>query len=244
MDLLDASLPDDARHPWEKARYAFFSDALARHGALSRPLKVLDVGAGDGWFARRLATRHPGAAVTCVDSNYPVATQEIAGIRYLRELPPDRFDLLVMLDVLEHVEHDRAFLRALVEERMAPGARLLFSVPAWQSMYSEHDRALKHFRRYSPASATNVLEAMGLRILEKGGLFHSLLAPRGITCALERLGKRGEVKAEEAARWNAPRWVTSLVDGALAVDGAISRAASRRGIALPGLSFWAFAEKV
>lgn len=241
MDLLDAPLPDDARHPWEKARYGFFSDVLARHERLGGTKRVLDVGSGDGWFARNLLRASPGMDITCWDVNYPEATREADGIHYRREKPTSRFDLLLMLDVLEHVEDDRGFLADLVTTNLEAGATVLFSVPAWQSMFSEHDRALHHFRRYSPSQASSVLEGAGLRIVEKGGLFHSLLLPRAVACGLERLGRGGPVSASESSAWHAPRWVTSVVDGALALDGRVSRFASKRGLAMPGLSFWALA---
>ena len=241
MDLLDAPLPDDARHPWEKARYSFFANVLSRHAQSGQAYRVLDVGSGDGWFARNLLRASPAMDVTCWDVNYPEGSREADGIHYRREKPTSRFDLLLMLDVLEHVEDDRAFLADLIATNLAKGATVLFSVPAWQSMFSEHDRALRHFRRYSPAQATNVLEGAGLRIVEKGGLFHSLLFPRAVSCGLERIGRGRPVSASEASAWDAPRWVTSVIDGVLALDGRVSRFASERGFSVPGLSFWALA---
>jgi hypothetical protein len=244
MDLLDAVLPDDQRHPWEKARFAFFRDVVASHDVLGGGAKVFDIGAGDGWFARRLSESHPNASFTCWDVNYDVAEREEGRLRYVREKPESRFDAMLMLDVLEHVEDDASFLRALVEENLVQGGRVVFSVPAWQGMFSEHDRALKHFRRYSPQKAKGVLEGAGLRIAESGGLFHSLLLPRAVACGLERLGKRGEVDPREASAWHAPSWVTRAVDGALALDGRLSRTASRFGLPVPGLSFWAVCTRV
>lgn len=241
MDLLDAPLPDDARHPWEKARCAFFLSVLERHGLRGRSLRVLDVGSGDGWFARKLLAACPGSEITCWDVNYPFAERDADGIRYRRERPEGHVDLLLMMDVLEHVEDDRSFLTELVQQTLAPHSILLFSVPAWQAMFSEHDRALKHFRRYSPQQATAVLEGAGLRLREKGGLFHSLLVPRLLSVGIERIGRGKPVEANEAAAWNAPGWVTAAVDGALAIDGKLSQLASRRGLSIPGLSFWALA---
>jgi trans-aconitate methyltransferase len=244
MDLLDAVLPDDQRHPWEKARYVFFRDLVASHGVLAGGANVFDIGAGDGWFARRLSESYPTASFTCWDVNYDVAERVEGRLRYVRDKPDARFDVMLMLDVLEHVEDDRSFLRNLVEDSLVEGGRVVFSVPAWQAMFSEHDRALKHFRRYSPEQAKVTLEGAGLRIVESGGLFHSLLLPRAVACGLERLGKRGEVDAREASAWRAPNWVTRAVDGALALDGRLSRAASRFGLSVPGLSFWAVCTRV
>jgi len=59
-----------------------------------------------------------------------------------------RFDTVVYIDVLEHIEHDREELEHAAE-RLRPGGRLLVLSPAHQWLYSPFDRALGHFRRYS-----------------------------------------------------------------------------------------------
>jgi hypothetical protein len=96
-----------------------------------------------------------------------------------------------------------------------------------------------------------VLTAAGLKVRSKGGLFHSLAIVRKLQVAR---GGRAEPpddplslpKSEESvglATWNAPEVVTRLVTGVLIAEGLLSAAASRAGIELPGLSWWALCEK-
>lgn len=70
----------------------------------------------------------------------------------LSDLPPDdRFDTIIYLDVLEHIEADRDEVAAAAA-RLRPGGHLLVLAPAFQQLYSEFDRAIGHYRRYTAAT--------------------------------------------------------------------------------------------
>ena len=104
-------------------------------------------------------------------------------------------------------------------------------------------------RRYSPRACDRVLEAAGLTIVERGGVFHSLVIPRAVTVLRERIAPavgRGDPPTLEssAATWRGGRIVTSLTLGALRIDNAVSRLASRAGVNVPGLSYWALARRL
>jgi 2-polyprenyl-3-methyl-5-hydroxy-6-metoxy-1,4-benzoquinol methylase len=98
---------------------------------------------------------------------------------------PETFDLVVALDVLEHVEDDDAALRALVA-MARPGGRILITVPAIQSLWGSHDRRLHHVRRYDAARLKRICYASGASI-EFQTYFNTLLAPIAIAY---RLGER------------------------------------------------------
>lgn len=245
MDLIEGQQGNSRRHPWEEARFEFFAAALSERRLLTPDVTVLDVGAGDGWFARSLLARAPQIRVTCWDSNYEAIDCDAApdGVAFTRAAPPGRFDVVLMLDVLEHVEDDAAFLCSIVHERVRPGGALLFSVPAWQRLFSRHDTALKHFRRYRPFEAERLLCAAGLEILVQGGLFHSLLVPRAASILAENTYSLPPLDPAASSRWQAPRWVTACVRAALRADNAVSRLAAASGVNLPGLSYWALATR-
>jgi SAM-dependent methyltransferase len=254
MDLLEvprSSFHPQAfhRHPWESARASFFERILADARLLDGPRAVLDVGAGDGYLARRLLGALPaGSSVVCLDPHYTdddlarFADPPAAGLAFARRPPSLRFDVILMLDVIEHVQDDRAFVAGFVGESLAPAGVLLASVPAWPGLFSRHDRALKHFRRYSPAACRALLAEAGLEVRASGGVFHSLLVPRALAVAAERtrarLGRDGAAPAD-LGDWRHGPALTRLVAGALAADNAVSHLGRRLGVALPGLSFWA-----
>src|SRR5262245_31654140 len=71
MDLAEAPSQPFRRHPWEEARFRFLYDVLHAAGLDRRAARVLDVGAGDAWFASQLAQRMPaGSEITCWDTGY------------------------------------------------------------------------------------------------------------------------------------------------------------------------------
>jgi hypothetical protein len=249
MDLNEVSGAGLRRHPWEVARARFFRRVLADAGLLDRPRAILDVGAGDGYLAGEvLASMPAGSTVTCLDPNYTdadlasYAAAARPGITFVRQPPDRRFDILMMLDVIEHVPDDRSFLGGLVAQSLAPGGQVLVSVPAWQSLFSAHDTALKHFRRYSPAACRALLADQGLEAVRSGGLFHSLLFPRALTVAREKLLTllgRPPVPPDNLGAWRGGALVSSVLENALALDNALTHALVRGGVGLPGLSVWA-----
>jgi 2-polyprenyl-3-methyl-5-hydroxy-6-metoxy-1,4-benzoquinol methylase len=241
-DLRESPHATATRHPWETARLRFFARALADAGVLTTARRVLDVGAGDAFLARSLLPRlSPEAEIHCVDTGYPLEPpsdpQLPTGLHLHHDLPPGQFDLILLLDILEHVEDDAGFLRNLLD-RLQPNGRVLLSVPAWQPLYTRHDTALLHHRRYAPQQARAVLASAGLRVLMSGGLFHALLLPRVVTRLTE--GLRPPATAQPTAlAWNHGRLVTGAVQAVLAADNALSRWGARTGADLPGLSWWA-----
>jgi SAM-dependent methyltransferase len=138
---------------------------------------VLDVGAGSGVFSRILLDHGAGEA-TCVDPGYPLEYVEShAGrtIRFVRAVEPGNFDLVLLMDVLEHVEDDVGLLRAYAE--LAPArARFLITVPAFQWMWSGHDVFLEHRRRYTLSQVEDIVSRAGLRRL-RGCYYYGFTLP-------------------------------------------------------------------
>lgn len=241
MDLVEATAEGRGRrHPWEEARYRFFHRILTQAQLLRPGREVLDVGAGDAWFASRLAAE-TGVAPTCWDTAYEKSPIPVpSGVLLSAREPEGRYDVVLALDVLEHVEDDATFLGGVVRDRLADGGALLLSVPAWPRLYSAHDAALRHVQRYTPRAARRVLEGAGLRIVRGGGLFHSLLLPRLLQKTFARPGPQEFVGV---GAWNAPGWVSGLVGTALALDGAASSLFASLRWEVPGLSWWALCRK-
>lgn len=72
-------------------------------------------------------------------------------------------DIVTMLDVLEHLSDDGTALRE-VRRILKPGGALILSVPAYQHLWSAHDEALHHFRRYEKSSLNRVLNRAGFQV--------------------------------------------------------------------------------
>ena len=244
VDLVERKGPPFARHPWEVARAEFFLRLLGRHGYTAGG-DWLDAGAGDAWLGRRLrALLPPASTMTCWDVNYTKDDLEmygasgVAGIAFVADRPTKRFDRVLMLDVIEHVEDEVAFVAAIVEDLLVEDGVLLVSVPAYPSLYCSHDRVLRHYRRYSPGDCRRLLERAGLAVISSGGLFFSLLPARTARVLVERL-LHVRPHSSGVGDWQAGRVVTGALTRALVADGRLSLLLSERGFSLPGLSYWA-----
>lgn len=233
------------RHPWELARARFFRRLVADHVDVEAVRRVLDVGAGDAWFAAALHSDLPRAQpVVCWDVNYTVedlqAGADDAGGAVTRTAirPAGTFDLVLALDVLEHVVDDEAFLVDEILPAIGPGATAVISTPAHGWLFSEHDRVLHHVRRYAP---DELIELVGrhLDVVASGSLFSSLVAPRAVGVLAERLGHRPGTAG--VGSWQRGPLVTKAITSVLDADAAVGRRLARSGRRLPGLSVWVVA---
>jgi SAM-dependent methyltransferase len=228
------------RHPWETERSRFFRSLIAHHVGLRPPRRILDVGAGDGWFAGELSQAMTEASeIVCWDVNYRSADLEAdlpPGVVRTADDPTGTFDLALLLDVIEHITDDAAFLDDSVLPHLTPESLVVVSVPAYQGLFSSHDEALAHHRRYSPGRLRALL-APRFEILARGGLFASLLPLRAAAVARERA--TGPPDTHGIGSWNAGAGATRAVSAVLAADAAVGRWLAHRGVATPGLSTWA-----
>ena len=249
VDLVERKGSFSTRHPWEVARAEFFLRLLERHDLLESGGDWLDAGAGDAWFARQLRRLLPPAAtITCWDINYTPEDIEAAGgpdteeIGFVADRPTKRFDRVLMLDVIEHVEDDVGFVAATVDDLLVEDGMVLVSVPAYPSLHSSHDRTLHHYRRYSPAGCRRLLENAGLAVLASGGLFLSLLPARIGQVLVERV-RPVKSLSSGVGDWHSGRTATRVLTRALIADGRLSLLLSERGVSLPGLSYWALCRR-
>jgi len=230
------------------SRFAFLNRVLRRSHALWPAQRILDVGSGDAWFAQQLAARsYENTQITCWDSGYgeSIASQvekSAARMEWRRERPRQEFDLLLLLDVLEHIADDGTFLNETVRLNAAPGSFVLVTVPCWPYLFSAHDVHLRHMRRYRPAECRDLLTSSGLRILKEGGFYHSLLVFRVLAVLAERIG-RWQKPPDDLGQWNVGSFATCFVTGTLKVDNAFTDLFSRLGLCVPGLSYWALCQK-
>jgi len=166
MDLKESTLLRDraADHWYYRSKAKFITQLLQD----LHPRKILDIGAGSGFFTRWLMERGSIDEAWCVDLNYESDHDEAVHggtIHFRREPAPVDADLVLLMDVLEHVDDDVGLLRDAVQAAPA-SATFLVSVPAFQFMWSGHDVFLEHKRRYTLKQLETVVREAGLRVLE------------------------------------------------------------------------------
>lgn len=155
------------RHWWWRAREVHVLRRLRQLAAGGRG-RILDVGCGDGLMWNRLEEYgqvegiEPDARLVAPDSPWRSAI-EISG--FLEGRPRQAcYDFVLMLDVLEHIEDDRAALER-VRSQLSAGGHLILTVPALELLWSEFDVLNGHFRRYSKKTLRAVFDAAGLEVV-------------------------------------------------------------------------------
>lgn len=173
------------RHWWFQGRREIISALLEQIlPATPEPPAILEAGCGYGGNLALLAQFGAvcGFELDASARDY-AATMIDAPVEFgvLPEQPgfaDRRFDLIVMFDVLEHIEDDIAALLRL-RAMLKPGGLIFVTVPALPWLWSKHDEIHHHKRRYSRRSLEQTLRAARL-VPEKVGFFNSLLLPLAI----------------------------------------------------------------
>jgi SAM-dependent methyltransferase len=254
MDLRELPINAFHRHPWEIVRADFFTHIL-RDEVQGDALSVLDIGSGDGFLARRLLTAWPAVAhMTCFDPAYTdrwivEQTGSQRGLSFTAKRPEGRFDLILLLDVLEHAVDGRSILHDAASSFLEPGGSMLLSVPAHPLLYSHHDALLGHERRYTPGELRSLVSGLGLTILTQGELFGSLLLPRvveklaGLLFPKPPPSTTAPPSQIETAlgTWRGGPLLSAVTKAMLTIDAACCRAASQWRLPSVGLSTWVLA---
>jgi hypothetical protein len=162
MDLKEVGLlsGDEGGH-WY---YASKARALRRCLVDRPPENILDVGAGSGFFSKMLLRQTTARSAICVDPGYTEDRSEIQSgkpIAFRRVHGAGDADVILLMDVLEHVDDDVGLLKAYAEPARS-GTRFIVSVPAFSWLWSAHDEFLEHRRRYTLNQILRVLSDAGL----------------------------------------------------------------------------------
>jgi SAM-dependent methyltransferase len=171
----------DSRHWWYRARREVLASLIARKVRPPHAAAILEIGCGPGHNLAMLGRFGTVDAIELDPAARTVAAQRLgravggARLPELEGVAERSYDLVALLDVLEHVEDDRAALRSIAQ-RLKPGGAILLTVPAFQWMWSAHDVVNHHHRRYSKALLAAAVADAGLRA-DFLGYFNSILFP-------------------------------------------------------------------
>jgi len=155
------------KHWWWRARHDYVMRWCRRLAGRWELPEILDVGCGDGLLFDELARL---GSVWGVEPDGRLLSDAGPWRQRIENVPFDadyqtrrRYDLVLMLDVLEHIEDDAAALRR-TRSLLQPGGLVLLTVPALPLLWSRHDVANQHYRRYTRAGVSKLLQATGFSV--------------------------------------------------------------------------------
>jgi SAM-dependent methyltransferase len=210
------------RHWWYRGRRKVLERAIADL-RLPAAARILDAGCGSGRNMVELARHGSVTGIDLSDTSVCLARDRAAGEVVegsVLDLPfeDDRFDLVVSLDVIEHLEDDLGALREL-RRVVAPGGSLLVTVPAYQWLWSGHDEINHHHRRYTRCSLQRVAEQAGSEQV-RTTYFNTVLLPVAILLRLmDRLSRKTTESSVDL--WVPPVPMNWLLERPLALEAAV-----------------------
>ena len=138
MDLIETN-NNEFRHPWELSRTSSLIKDINKYHIEG---SILDIGCGDSYFDYQLLDNNKNinklygidiyAKDEYKDGNYIV-------LNNYDKLKNKKFDTIIMLDVIEHIENDAEFLENTVNKLLNKNGKVIITVPAYQCLFSKHD---------------------------------------------------------------------------------------------------------
>jgi trans-aconitate methyltransferase len=262
MDLIEFRNRNDyfiARHPWELARFEVLASLLKPIIQNKETFNVIDIGCGDLFFIFKLSQRYPKVNfygidtafndeiiselkdITKKENIYLFKTLDEANL-HLKKSP----DLILLLDVIEHIQDDIGFLNSLSNNKAIGNKTFIaITVPAFQSLFSSHDHLLGHYRRYTNKTLSTAIRKANFEELNMGYFFFSLTIIRIIQFIKEKISKPDLIKKNtDLVDWNKGLHTTNFIKYILILDFRIYKfIKALTGLSLIGLSNYVICKK-
>ena len=206
-------------HWWYQGTRSIYRTLLRRH--VSSPCgRVLDLGCGTGGNLGLLSGWGP---VTGLEPWRPALTLQLSGAAELVQgtaetLPfrDDAFGLVAMLGVIEHVNDDVGMLRE-ARRVCRPGGIILLLTSAFTFLWSQHDEANRHVRRYTARELREKAQGVGLQVRYSSYLNFFLFPVAASVRLFQRLSpRRGEPRMD---MFPVPEPFNAALAGLLALEG-------------------------
>ena len=171
----------DSLHWWYRARRDILATLIRRKLKLPADPRILEIGCGTGHNLEMLQRFGRADGIEIDPAARALAAERLgrpigeAPLPALTGVEDGAYDLVAILDVLEHVEEDQQALESIAR-KLKPGGRILITVPAHPWLWSAHDVVNHHKRRYTRRTLRKVVADAGLK-LDMLSWFNSLLFP-------------------------------------------------------------------
>jgi SAM-dependent methyltransferase len=180
-EYVDAYAELYQQHWWWRVRERILLAKIrALLGDRAGRARILDIGCGAGLFFNALSElgHVEGIETEAAAVNQSGRWRSHIHLGSLETYKPGSgFDVVLLLDVVEHVDAPLSLLRR-VADLVEPGGHMIVTVPAFDWLWTSHDDLNHHVRRYTTHELRGLIEGAGMHTLETRYLFQSLILPK------------------------------------------------------------------
>jgi len=170
----------EKKYWWFLGRQKIIVSVLEKEIGPNSNCKILDIGCGTG--GTTLSLNQFGSTYG-IDSSFSALKycnqrgleKVVKSSSYELPFSSNSFDLVTILDVLEHIKNDLKVLKE-VKRVLKKDGTILITVPAYQFLWSEHDLAVSHYRRYNSKTLSSIINQSGFKVV-RISYFVSFLFP-------------------------------------------------------------------
>ena len=185
-------------HWWHRAKRTLCLSFIQKVSQ-GKKTKILDIGCGTGGNIKAFSQFGTTYGIDNSKSAIEFCTKRRLkrvkiGSAYASGMPASFFDVVTLLDVLEHIEEKKALRE--IKRVLKPGGTLIITVPAYQLLWSEWDVVLHHKRRYNKTQLTGLLTTEGFVINKCSYLYSFLFLPVLLIRSLKMLVKKKEYTSD------------------------------------------------
>ncbi|MCK6684676.1 MAG: class I SAM-dependent methyltransferase [Thermoanaerobaculia bacterium] len=190
------------RHWWWRAREGILLSILKRLLGGATGLRILDVGCGDGLFFPKLEQFGTVEGIEPDDAVFETDSPDSRIFRGTLEefRPAHSYDVILFLDVIEHIENEVPLLER-ARQLLSPAGFVLVTVPAFMQLWTHHDRLNQHYRRYSKNVLRERLLSAGFSVVDVEYVFVWTAVVKLFVHWLERWRPNPATRAHVPARW-------------------------------------------
>jgi|SRR5688572_8606836 len=236
MDYKDLEAGNTADYFWFKGKTRLVQTFMQKNFGGRTDLRILNIGAGTGDDLKILKDYGKNYVVDIEQRSLDIIDPNLCEEKKLADacaLPyaENYFDVVISCDCFEHIRDDIKAIQE-VHRVLKPKGMLIFTVPAFQSLYSSHDKALDHFRRYNKKT---IKAAMAPFVIRKFYFWNTLLFPPMAFSRILRKNAKPRVDNMKISPW-----LNSILYRILVVDNFLIR----RNLSMPaGLSIVGYCSK-